>query len=157
MKIDCCTASDPATVARWGCYSPPCGYCDDLGPGGVTQRRFASVYGTQLGQIPDPPICAAGEQWDWAEMKCVPGTVEDIPCPPPLVGSWPNCVDPTSPYDPPQLPGQVPTLPALCANEIKQARKEGAAEAHSELVKAAAITAAVGTLVGAGIGYLLRR
>lgn len=168
---DCCCSADPATVAQWGCYRAPYIYCDDLGPGGVTQPRHASQVGTQLGQIPEIPTCAADEWFDPMSWSCTPrpeyppgydpppGGEEDIPCPAPMVGSWPNCVYPGGGLPGGQIPGELPPPGVVtetdCAARAAASKKAGKREALGETVKVAAVSAAVAAAVGAAIGYLM--
>jgi len=169
-SADCCSYQDPATLAQWGCYRAPYVYCDDMGPGGVTSPRYASMTGHQLGQP-----CAPGEWYNMLTGQCEP-IPDVIPgyTPPQGPGGEPGGVEECSYWDYingrcptppplPQAPGQLPQAPGgvlteeQCAQRATAAREAGRKEAQSEVVKVAAISAAVSAVVGAGIGYLLGR
>lgn len=171
---DCCSYQDPATLAQWGCYRAPYIYCDDLGPGGPTQPRHASMTGHQLGQIES---CAPGEWYNLATGRCEP-IPDVIPGYTPPGGEAPqgpggqpggvecsywdyitgNCPTPAPlPQAPGELPGGVPGVVTeeQCAQRANAAKEAGRKQAQAEVVKVAAISAAVSAVVGAGIGYLL--
>lgn len=143
------------------------GYCKQLGCLGECGQLGCLGDCGQLGQVPQGFPCPPGQVFDMSTMSCIdepafppgytpPGGVEDRPC-----TFW----EQTTGQCPPSgtMPGgpELPQLPAGVVTEQQcQAREDsaygkGKSAERGDVIKTAAISAAVSVAVGLGIGYLL--